>query len=97
MKKSKDVPEEVQEGQPEPENADRPEEKEEVDVKTYLEGLLKKARGATRPMGVLTTAVKNKALLAMADGLEKNIETLMAANDKDLEAFDQSDGQEATT
>lgn len=95
MKKSKDVPEEVQEGQSEPENADRPAEQEEVDVKTYLEDLLKKARGATRPMGVLTTAVKNKALLAMADGLEENVETLVVANEKDLEAFDESGGREA--
>ncbi len=84
MKKSKDAPEEVQEGQPEPENADRPEEQKEVDVKTYLEDLLKRARGATRPMGVLTTSVKNISLLAMSDGLEKIIETLMAANDNDL-------------
>ncbi len=45
-------------------------------------------------MGVLTTAVKNKALLAMADGLEENVDTLMVANEKDLEAFDESGGRD---
>jgi len=68
---------------------------EELDTITYLERLLKKARAAAPKLVGLTTANKNKALLAMADGLEEAKEHLLEENEKDLEAFDNGPGREA--
>lgn len=70
-------------------------EQEEVDTPTYIEDLLKTARSAALRLASLTAAVKNQALLAMADGLEQASEDIIEANEKDLEAFDSSNGREA--
>lgn len=70
-------------------------EEEIVDTPTYIDQLLKIAKSAAPRLGSLTAAVKNEALLAMAEGLENASEELMEANEKDLEAFDSSDGREA--
>ena len=70
-------------------------EQEEVDTSTYIEDLLKTARSAAPRLATLTAAVKNQALLAMADGLEQASEDIIEANEKDLEAFDSSNGREA--
>ncbi len=70
-------------------------EQEEVDTPTYIEDLLKTARSAAPRLATLTAAVKNQALLAMADGLEQASEDIIEANEKDLEAFDSSNGREA--
>ena len=70
-------------------------EQEEVDTPTYIEHLLKTARSAAPQLANLTAAVKNQALLAMAEGLEQAFEELIEANEKDLEAFDRSNGREA--
>ena len=71
------------------------EEQLELDPKVYLEELLQKARQATRLLSSASTAVKNKALLAMADGLGDESEQLLAANAKDLEAFEEAKGKAA--
>lgn len=46
----------------------------------------KKARAASRIMAIVSTEVKNKALLAMADRLEENNDIIIAANRLDLES-----------
>jgi len=68
---------------------------EELDTATYLERLLQKAKSASPKLGSLTAAIKNRALLAMADGLEEATDHLLEENEKDLEAFDTSEGREA--
>ena len=45
----------------------------------------KKAKAASYKLGMLSTEIKNKALLSMADALEKNIESILIANKKDVE------------
>ena len=70
-------------------------EQEEVDTPTYIEQLLQTARNAAPGLARLTAAVKNQALLAMAEGLEEASEELIKSNNKDLEAFDSSNGREA--
>ena len=54
----------------------------------YVATLLKKAKGAAGRLSTLSTAVKNQALQAMADGLEEHEADLLAENEKDLEQFD---------
>lgn len=44
------------------------------------------AKAAARTLATLKTDAKNKALLAIANGLEANIDTLLAANSADLDA-----------
>lgn len=53
----------------------------------YVEDLVKKAKAAAGKLAALATTVKDQALLAMADGLEAKTEEILAANEKDLEAF----------
>ena len=47
-----------------------------------------KAKSAAGRLSTLPTAVKNQALLSMADGLEEHATELLAENEKDLEQFD---------
>lgn len=61
---------------------------EQLTPKEYLASLLDKARSASRPLGALTAAIKNKALEAMADGLEEAVESILEANEQDLAAFE---------
>src|SRR5438876_9320861 len=48
--------------------------------------LAKQAKAASRELAKLTTAEKNKCLLAMADALEKNGDAIKSANMLDMEA-----------
>jgi glutamate-5-semialdehyde dehydrogenase len=48
--------------------------------------LAKQAKAASRDLAKLTTAEKNKCLLAMADALEKNGDAIKSANALDMEA-----------
>lgn len=59
---------------------------EVVDVKAYMAQLGAQAREASRVIAASSTGVKNKALLAIADELDKNRITLVAENQKDLAA-----------
>ena len=56
-------------------------------IPEYIEALATGARQAAGRLAILPTAVKNQALLAMADALEAQIELLLAANDEDIRAF----------
>ncbi|MDR0534371.1 MAG: glutamate-5-semialdehyde dehydrogenase [Verrucomicrobiales bacterium] len=55
------------------------------DLKTQIEALGPAARQAARALAVSGTAEKNRLLLAIADALEKEQETIIAANRQDLE------------
>ncbi|MCP9452423.1 MAG: glutamate-5-semialdehyde dehydrogenase [Nitrospira sp.] len=62
---------------------------------SYLRELLAKARQASGKLASLSTAVKNQALLAMAEGLEAKAEELLEANRLDLETFGNASDQKA--
>jgi glutamate-5-semialdehyde dehydrogenase len=72
--------EKIEEGQviPEPEPKPLPE---------YVAELVAQAKAASAKLASLPTAVKNHALISMAEALEAKVEELLAANDKDIEAF----------
>lgn len=57
-------------------------------IPEYVDELVTRARRAANRLATLSTSVKNQALLAMADALEAQSEALLAANARDLEAFD---------
>ncbi|MCR5437917.1 glutamate-5-semialdehyde dehydrogenase [Selenomonas sp. WCT3] len=56
-----------------------------MDIEAVMRTKAEEARKASRKLGVLSTSVKNKALLAMADVLEKRSAMILAANEQDLE------------
>jgi len=58
----------------------------ELNVKEYMAELGRKARTASRVIAAAPTALKNKALLAIADELDRSRITLVAENQKDLAA-----------
>jgi glutamate-5-semialdehyde dehydrogenase len=68
----------------------------EVPVKIYIQNLAKKAKEAVKPMALLATPVKDKALRAMADKLAEGEEAVLAANKQDSETVGKS-LQEAAT
>ena len=72
--------EKIEEGAvaPEPEPKPNPE---------YVLELVSQAKAASAKLANVSTAVKNHALVTMAEALESKVEELLAANDKDLEAF----------
>lgn len=53
-------------------------------MKTTLE-ILKRAKAAAVGLGILSPAVKNKALLAIADALEEHAAKILEANDLDVQ------------
>jgi len=61
----------------------------------YVEDLVKQARAASVRLATLPTAVKDQALLAMAEGLLAKSEEILSANQQDLEAFGTRKEQEA--
>jgi len=56
------------------------------DFRTEVKEMGRKAREASRPLGQYPTAIKNKALLDMAEDLERHQEELIRENRKDLVA-----------
>jgi glutamate-5-semialdehyde dehydrogenase len=62
-------------------------EQEPKPIPQYVEELVVKAKQAARKLASLSTAVKNQALLTMAEALETKTDELLAANQKDLDAF----------
>jgi len=64
-------------------------------TKEYVEELVQKARAAARRLACLSTILKDQALTAMADGLIANTEDILAANEKDLDAFGSSKDKQA--
>lgn len=65
-----------------------------MDIKTYMLQLGQAARAAARIIARADSAVKNRALLAIADAIQRNGATLQAANRQDIAAA-QSSGLEA--
>jgi glutamate-5-semialdehyde dehydrogenase len=57
-----------------------------MDIRSYVLQKAREARGAARKLSGLSSAVKNAALVAMADRLVSETSTLISANQKDLEA-----------
>lgn len=62
----------------------------EVPVKMYIDKLLKSCRDVTRPLALLSGPVKDRALRAMADRLQEDEETILEANEQDVEAIGKS-------
>jgi glutamate-5-semialdehyde dehydrogenase len=56
-------------------------------IPEYIEALVTRARQAAGRLAIMPTALKNQALLAMADALEAQKELLLSANDEDVNAF----------
>ncbi|HPN66385.1 MAG TPA: glutamate-5-semialdehyde dehydrogenase [Candidatus Omnitrophota bacterium] len=56
------------------------------DIKAQVVSIARDAKKASFGMGQLSSAVKDKALCAMADALEKNKAAIYAANKKDVKA-----------
>jgi glutamate-5-semialdehyde dehydrogenase len=56
-----------------------------MDIKTYMEGIGKAARAASRDTAKASTAAKNAALLAMAKIVRERKDALLAANAADVE------------
>src|SRR5512137_660140 len=60
--------------------------KKKIDFRTEVRGMARKAKCASHQLAQLSTALKNKTLLEMADALEKNQDRLIKENRKDLAA-----------
>jgi len=58
-----------------------------IPIPEYVNELVTRAKQAAARLATLSTAVKNRALLAMAEALEAHKDALLAANELDLEAF----------
>lgn len=58
-----------------------------VPIPVYVAELVTRARQAANRLATLSTDVKNRALLAMAESLEERKDALLAANERDVEAF----------
>jgi glutamate-5-semialdehyde dehydrogenase len=58
-----------------------------VPIPEYVNELVMRAKGAAGRLATLSTTVKNRALLAMAEALEAQKDALLAANELDLDAF----------
>jgi len=58
-----------------------------IPIPEYVNELVTRAKGAAGRLATLSTVVKNRALLAMAEALEEQKDALLAANERDLEAF----------
>ena len=72
---------------PEGDSSHEPTEAPPQSIPDYVEALVTRARQAANRVASLSTSIKNQALLAMADALEGQTETLLAANQEDIEAF----------
>jgi len=64
-------------------------------VAEYIGDLVAGAKQASGKLASLPTAIKNQALLAMAEALEAKTDELLEANQQDLDAFGSSPGKKA--
>jgi len=58
-----------------------------IPIAEYVNELVTRAKSAAGRLATLSTVVKNRALLAMAEALEEQKDVLCTANELDLEAF----------
>ena len=68
-------------------------ESEPTPPEDYVVEVVRKARGAATKLAALSTAVKNEALLAMADSLVEKTDHILEANKQDLDALE-AEGEE---
>jgi glutamate-5-semialdehyde dehydrogenase len=68
-----------------------------IPVSTYVGELVARARAASGRLATLPTSVKNQALIMMADALDEQTDSLLAANQQDLDAFGTSSDRKAAT
>ena len=61
-----------------------------MNIEQYMQDIGQRARIAARELSRAGTDAKNAALLAMADAIEQAIDTLLTANNKDLQAGKES-------
>ena len=54
------------------------------DIKSYMQSVGREARAASRLISRAETADKNKALIAMAEAINRDQQALLAANEKDI-------------
>ena len=66
-----------------------------IPLPEYVNELVTRAKQAAGRLAILSTVVKNRALLAMAEALEEQKDALCAANELDLEAFGITPGKQA--
>ncbi|WP_447602535.1 glutamate-5-semialdehyde dehydrogenase [Nitrospira sp. Nam80] len=71
-----------------PETCERDRGEEIVSPEDYVATIVSKAKAAAARTAVLPSLVKNHALLAMAEGLDSRTDEILAANEKDLDAFE---------
>jgi glutamate-5-semialdehyde dehydrogenase len=57
-----------------------------MDIQSYMHGVGREARRASRAMARAETAAKDQALLAMAAAIEREVQRLLDANGRDLDA-----------
>src|SRR5674476_666407 len=57
-----------------------------MDVQTYMQGVGRKARAASRLIAKADTRAKNQALTVTAQAIEHRAKRLLAANARDLDA-----------
>jgi glutamate-5-semialdehyde dehydrogenase len=58
----------------------------DTDLRDQVHAAARRARGAARLLGTLTTAVKDRALHAAADAVLADVDAILAANAEDLDA-----------
>ncbi|MEE8494032.1 MAG: aldehyde dehydrogenase family protein, partial [Nitrospirales bacterium] len=63
-------------------------ESEPTTPEDYVVEVVRKARGAATKLAALSTAVKDEALLAMADSLVEKTDHILEANKQDLDALE---------
>lgn len=61
----------------------------------FVRALVGMARAASRGVATLPTEIKNRALLAMAEGLERKVDEILVANQKDLAEFEPASERKA--
>jgi glutamate-5-semialdehyde dehydrogenase len=71
------------------------EESKPLSVSEYVTELVSKAKQASRRLASLSTATKDRALLAMAEALETRSDELLAANERDLTTFETAPAKKA--
>lgn len=59
---------------------------DETDVIGLIDGIVRSARSASRELALCPTAIKNRALLAMAASFRQNVPAIAEANARDLDA-----------
>jgi glutamate-5-semialdehyde dehydrogenase len=57
-----------------------------MDIQSYMHGIGREARRAARAMARAETAAKDRALLAMAAAIDREVQRLLDANGRDLDA-----------